>query len=95
MYSAVTHYLQAVKAAGTDNGTDVMTQMRKLPVDDMYARHAYLREDGRMVHDMFLVQVKAPVDSKEPWDFYKILKTVPGEEAFRPLSVSDCPYVKQ
>jgi branched-chain amino acid transport system substrate-binding protein len=94
VYSAVTHYLQAVQAAGTDDANAVMAQMRKQPVDDMFARHGHLREDGRMVHDMFIVQVKAPAESKEPWDFYKIIETIPGDQAFRPLAASDCPYVK-
>jgi branched-chain amino acid transport system substrate-binding protein len=94
MYSAVTHYLKAVRAAGTDEAAAVMDQMRKLPVDDMFARHGSLREDGRMVHDMLIVQVKTPQESKGPWDFYKIVETIPGDQAFRPLSASDCPYVK-
>jgi branched-chain amino acid transport system substrate-binding protein len=94
-YSAVIHYLRSVQAAGTDDAAAVMVQMRKLPVDDMFSRHGYLRRDGRMVHDMYIVQVKTPQESKGPWDYYKILETIPGDKAFRPLSESDCPYVKQ
>ena len=95
IYSAVTHYLQSVQAAGTDDAAAVMAQMRRLPVEDMFSRHGYLRTDGRMVHDMYIVQVKTPQESKGPWDYYKILETIPGDKAFRPLSESDCPYARQ
>jgi branched-chain amino acid transport system substrate-binding protein len=95
MYSAVTHYLKAVQAAGTDDATAVMAQMRKLPVEDMFSHHGYLRADGRMVHDMLIVQVKTPQESKYPWDYYKIIETIPGDQAFRPLADSDCPYIKK
>ncbi len=93
MYSAVTHYLNAVRAAGTDDAPAVMAQMRATPVEDMFSRHGFLRADGRMVHDMLLVRVKAPQASRYPWDYYDILETIPGAEAFRPLAESDCPYV--
>jgi len=94
-YSAVLHYLKAAEAAGTDQGVPVMAKMRELPIQDFFARNARLREDGRMVHDMYLAQVKTPAESKGPWDFYKILKTIPGEEAFQPLSESTCKLVKK
>jgi len=71
-----------------------MTKMRETPVHDMFAENGKIRADGRMVHDMYVVQVKAPQESKYPWDYYKILKTIPGDEAFRPLAESDCPLVK-
>ena len=94
MYSAVTHYLAAVKAAGTDDAGAVMAQMRGLPIEDMFARHGHLRTDGRMVHDMFLVRVKAPAESKYAWDYYDVLETIPGDAAFRPLAESDCPSAR-
>ena len=94
-YSAVLHYLRAAEAAGTDQGVPVMAKMRELPIQDFFARNARLREDGRVVHDMYLAQVKTPAESKGPWDFYKILKTIPGEEAFQPLSEGTCKLVKK
>jgi len=94
VYSSVLHYLKAVKAAGTDDADAVMGKMRETPVRDMFAENGRIRADGRMVHDMYVVQVKTPEESKYPWDYYKILKTIPGDEAFRPLAESDCPLVK-
>jgi branched-chain amino acid transport system substrate-binding protein len=94
-YSAVLHYLKAIDAAGSDEALAVMAKMRELPVNDFFAKNGKLREDGRMVHDMYLVQVKAPEESKYPWDYFKILKTIPGEQAFRPLAESECPLVKK
>jgi branched-chain amino acid transport system substrate-binding protein len=93
-YSSTLHYLQAVKAAGTTEAKAVMAKMREMPINDFFAKNGRIREDGRMVHDMYLAQVKSPAESKGPWDFYKILATVPGDEAFRPLSESACPLVK-
>jgi branched-chain amino acid transport system substrate-binding protein len=95
VYSAVTHYLKAVAAAKTDQAAPVVAAMKAAPVNDMFATNGKIREDGRMVHDMYLVQVKAPADVKQPWDYYKVLRTVKGEEAFRPLAESDCPLVKK
>jgi len=94
-YSAVTHYLNAIKAAGTDQAEAVVAKMREMPVNDMFAKHGVLREDGRMVHDMLLMQVKQPSESKGEWDVYKILATIPGNEAFRSLADSACPLVKK
>ena len=94
VYSAVLHYLKAVQAAGTRDASAVMAKMRELPVNDMFAKNGVLRKDGRMVHDMYLVQAKTPAESKAPWDLVKIVKTIPGSEAFRPLSESECPLVK-
>jgi branched-chain amino acid transport system substrate-binding protein len=94
VYSSVLHYLKAVKAAGTDESAAVMEKMRETPVHDMFAENGKIRPDGRMVHDMYVMQVKTPEESKHPWDYYKILKTIPGDEAFRPLAESDCPLVK-
>jgi len=89
-YSATLHYLNAVKATGTDDGEKVMEKMKATPINDMYATDGYIRPDGRMVHDMFLVEVKKPEESKEPWDYYKVIATVPGEDAFTPKSESKC-----
>jgi branched-chain amino acid transport system substrate-binding protein len=69
--------------------------MRATPVNDIFASGGYIREDGRMVHDMFLVQIKTPAESKDSWDLVKIIKIIPGDEAFRPLSESECPLLKK
>ena len=94
-YSAVTHYLKAIQAAGTDQAEPVMAKMRELPVNDMFTKGGVLREDGRMVHDMYLMQVKEPGESKGEWDVYKVLATIPGQDAFRALSDSACPAAKK
>ncbi|MCG5235373.1 ABC transporter substrate-binding protein [Xanthobacter oligotrophicus] len=90
-YSAVRHYLKAIAAAGTDDTTKVVEKMREMPVDDMFARGGRLRVDGRMVHDMLFAQVKTPAESKSEWDLYRVLRTVPGPDAFRPLDKGGCP----
>jgi len=95
LYSSVMHYLKAVKAAGTDETGAVMQKMREMPINDMFAKNGRIREDGRMVHDMYLYQVKKPSESKSPWDYYKLVSTIPGEQAFQPLSASACPLVKK
>jgi branched-chain amino acid transport system substrate-binding protein len=95
VYSAVRHYLQAIDAAGTDEASAVMGKMREIPVDDFYAKNARLREDGRLVHDMYFAEVKKPSESKEPWDDYKILGTIPGATAFRSLADGGCPLVRR
>jgi branched-chain amino acid transport system substrate-binding protein len=95
VYSSVTHYLKAIEAAGTDEPLAVAAKMRELPIKDFFARNARLREDNRMVHDMYLAQVKSPQESKYPWDYYKILATIPAEQAFRPLEESECPSIKK
>ncbi len=94
-YSSTMHYLKAVAAAGTLDAQTVMAKMREMPVDDFFAKGGRIRIDGRMVHDMYLAEVKKPADSKGPWDFYTILETIPGDKAFRPLSESACPLVKK
>ncbi len=94
-YSATLHYLKAVKAAGTDEATQVMAKMRAMPIKDPFTQDGRLRVDGRMVHDIYLMQVKKPEESKGPWDVYQVLQTIPGDQAFRPLSESDCPLVKR
>ncbi|MHA7602445.1 ABC transporter substrate-binding protein [Alicycliphilus sp. T452] len=94
-YSAVTHYLKAVKAAGTDETGAVMAKMRELPVNDVFVRGGTIRPDGAMVHPMYLAQVKKPSESRYPWDYLAIKAVVPQEEAFQPLSNSRCPLVKR
>jgi len=95
VYSSVTHYLQAVKAAGTIDSAAVMKVMKETPINDMFAKNGRIREDGRMVHDMYLFEVKKPSESKGRWDDYKLLATIPGNEAFQPLEASRCPLVKK
>jgi len=95
VYSAITHYLKAVKAAGTTDAATVMKIMKETPINDMFAKNGRIREDGRMVHDMYLFEVKKPSESKGRWDDYKLLATIPGDEAFQPLSESRCPLVKK
>ncbi len=92
-YSSVLHYLKAVKAAGTDDTAKVMAQMKKTPVNDFFAKNGSIRADGRMVHDMYLLQVKKPAESTTPWDYYHVRATIPAAEAFQPLSASKCPLV--
>jgi len=94
LYSATMHYLKAIDATGTDDAAKVMAQMKATPIHDFFARDGRIREDGRMVHDMFLFEVKTPAESKGDWDLYKLLATVPGDEAFRPLDKGGCPLVK-
>jgi branched-chain amino acid transport system substrate-binding protein len=95
VYSATRHYLEAVKAVGTDATDPVMAAMRKTPIKDFFAKNGRIREDGRMVHDMYLFQVKKPEESKGAWDFYKVVATIPGDQAFQPLEKSRCPLVKK
>ncbi|CAO3383287.1 ABC transporter substrate-binding protein [Azospirillum argentinense] len=94
VYSAVRQYLKAIEATGTDDAKTVVARMREMPVNDAFAKGGMLRADGRMVHDMYLMQVKSPEESKGPWDFYKVLATIPGDEAFRPMDKGGCPLVK-
>jgi branched-chain amino acid transport system substrate-binding protein len=94
VYSAVTHYLQAVKAAGTDEAEKVAAQMRTQPIEDFFSHNGRLREDGLMVHDLLLVQVKSPEESKAPWDYYKVLTPIKGDDAFGPPDPS-CALVKK
>jgi branched-chain amino acid transport system substrate-binding protein len=95
VYSSVLHYLQAVKAADTTDSAAVMKIMKDTPINDMFAKNGRIREDGRMVHDMYLFEVKKPSESKGRWDDYRLLATVPGNEAFQSLELSRCPLVKK
>jgi branched-chain amino acid transport system substrate-binding protein len=93
VYGAVTHYLKAVEATGTDEGVGVVGKMRELPINDFMTKNGQLRVDGRVIRDMYLFQVKAPHESKYQFDYYKQLAMIPGDKAFRPLSESECPLV--
>ncbi len=95
VYSATMHYLNAVKAAGTDDTAAVMKKMRETPINDMFAKNGKLRDDGRMVHDMYLFQVKTPAESKAVGDYYKLKGTVKGDDAFQSLANSRCPQFKK
>jgi len=89
-YSAATQYLNAVKAIGTDDGEKVMAQLRKMKFNDMYTKNAYLRPDGRVVHEMTLYQVKTPAESKYPWDYLNKIQTIPADTAFMSKADSKC-----
>ena len=94
VYSSVMHYLQAVQDAGTDDPLKVTAKMREKPIEDFFARNGHLREDNLMVHDLVLVQVKSAEESKYPWDYYKVLTTISGDDAFGPPN-PECPMVKK
>lgn len=94
VYSSTLHYLKSVAAAGTDDYKVVMEKMRELPIDDAVMRNASIRPDGRVIHDMYLYQIKTPAESKGPWDYYNLLATIPADLAFKPLSASTCPLVQ-
>jgi branched-chain amino acid transport system substrate-binding protein len=91
----VTNYLKAVQAVKTDDASAVMKHLKSTPINDMFARNGKVRADGRMVHDMYLVQVKAPGDVRQKWDYYNVKETIPADEAFQPLSTSKCKMVAQ
>src|SRR6266481_5534624 len=95
VYSAVTHYLKAVEALKNDDGTKVIAKMKEMPTDDPLFGKGTIRADGRKIHPAYLFEVKKPSESKGPWDYYKLIGTTPGEQAFRPLSESACPLVKK
>ncbi|GAA4340500.1 ABC transporter substrate-binding protein [Pigmentiphaga soli] len=89
-YSSVLTYLKAVKAAGTDDGDKVMATLKSTTISDMFTKHGVIRPDGRMVYDMYLRQVKTPAESKYPWDYYKTIKTIPGDEAYTTKAETKC-----
>jgi branched-chain amino acid transport system substrate-binding protein len=93
-YGAVTHYLKAVAAAGTDDGNAVAAKMKEMPVNDFMTRNGVIRADGRLVRDMYLFQVKSPSESRGQFDYYKLVATIPGDKAFRPVNQGGCPLVK-
>ncbi|AOB30573.1 ABC transporter permease [Bordetella sp. H567] len=94
-YSSVSFYLSGVKATGTDDPDTVMKWMKSNKINDMFAQGGYVREDGRMIHDMYLMQVKTPKESKGPWDYYKVVATLPGDQVYTKLSESTCKLVKK
>lgn len=94
VYGAVTHYLNAVKATGSDEGVTVVKKMKETPVNDFMTKNGKIREDGRLVRDMYLFEVKKPEESKGAWDYYKQIGTIPGEEAFKRPGGNECPLVK-
>jgi branched-chain amino acid transport system substrate-binding protein len=89
-YSVATQYLTAVKAAGTDDADKVMEQLKKTKINDVFAKNGVIRPDGRMVHDMYLMEVKKPSESKYPWDYYKVVQTIPGDQAYMTKAESKC-----
>jgi branched-chain amino acid transport system substrate-binding protein len=95
VYSAVLHYLKAVEALKSDDGTKVVAKMKEMPTDDPLFGKGSIRVDGRKIHPAYLVEVKKPAESKGPWDYYKVRSTIPADQAFRPLADGDCPLVKK
>jgi len=95
VYSSTMHYLQAVKAAGTDDAKAVMAKMKQTPVNDFFAKNAKIRDDGRLVHDFYLLQVKKPQESKSPWDYYHVRQVIPANDAVTPVAKSECPLLKK
>ena len=93
IYTEVAFYLKAIQAAGTDNADKVVAQMRTMKINDFMTKNGWLREDGRVMRDMYLEEVKSPAESKYRNDYVKILTTIPAEEAFRPLKEGGCPFV--
>ena len=91
--SALAHYLKAVKSVGSAESKAVMEAMRAMPVEDFFTPHGVVRADGRMVHEMYLMRFKKPAESRSKWDLYQLVATVPGDEAFRPMSEGGCPYL--
>ena len=89
-YSAATTYLNTVKALGTDDSEKVMAQLKKTKINDMFTKNGEIRPDGRMVHDMYLMEVKKPAESKYPWDYYKVVATIPGEQAYMTKAETRC-----
>jgi branched-chain amino acid transport system substrate-binding protein len=89
-YSAALQYLQAVKASGSDDSDKVLSQMKKTKINDIFAKGGYIRDDGRMIHDMYLMQVKTPDKSVEPWDYYNVVETIKGDVAFTTKAETKC-----
>jgi branched-chain amino acid transport system substrate-binding protein len=94
-YSATLQYLKAVKAVGSNDSDKVMAELRKTKINDVLAKNGYIRADGLMIHDMYVMQVKTPAESKYPWDYYKVIKVMPGEEAFGSQPDPTCPMIKK
>ena len=94
VYSAVLHYLKAVEALKTDDGTKVVAKMKEMPTDDPLFGKGTIRADGRKIHPAYLFEVKKPAESKGPWDYYKLRATIPADQAFRPLKDGGCSLVE-
>jgi branched-chain amino acid transport system substrate-binding protein len=94
-YSATMHYLKGVQAVGSDDAQKVADWMKANHINDFFAKDGVIRADGRMVHDMYLVEAKKPEESKNEWDLMKVLRTIPGNEVFQPLDKSTCRLVKK
>jgi branched-chain amino acid transport system substrate-binding protein len=95
MWGAVTHYLKAMQAAGTDAAEPVMAKMREMPINDFMTTNGHIREDGRVIRDMYLMRAKQPKEARGEWDLLEVVQTIPGDQAFRPLSESQCPLVRR
>ena len=95
VYSSVMHYLKTIQAAGTDETSAVVAKMKATPVNDFFAKNARIRADGRLMHDMYLMQVKKPAESRYPWDYYAVRQVIPAEQAFLPAEKSVCPLLKK
>jgi len=95
VYTLVTHFLKAMDATKSENGDVLVAQMKKTPVNDALWQNVQIRKDGRSLNEMYLVEVKKQEDSKEPWDYYRIVSTIPGSEAFRPEAEGNCPFIKK
>jgi branched-chain amino acid transport system substrate-binding protein len=93
VYGAITHYLKAMQAAGSEDADAVMIKMREMPINDFMTHDGKLRIDGRVLRDMYLYEVKKPSESRYPWDYLKLLQTIPADAAFRPLDEGGCPLV--
>ena len=93
-YSSMLTYLKAVKAVGTDNPDQVLAELKKMKINDMFTKGGYIRKDGTMIHDMYLFEVKKPEEVTKPWDYYRVVKKLPGEQAFNTLSESKCSFIK-
>jgi branched-chain amino acid transport system substrate-binding protein len=94
VYGAITHYLNAIKATGSDDGLTVVKKMKETPVNDFMTKNGKIQESGRLIRDMYLFEVKKPAESKGPWDYYKQIATIPGEKAFKRPGGNECPLVK-
>src|SRR5215470_14504544 len=94
-YGAVLHYLKAIKEAETDEAKAVVRKIKEIPVNDFFTKDGRVREDGRVIRNMYLFQVKSPEESKYAYDYYKLLNTVPGDQAFRPMAQGGCPIVAE
>lgn len=95
VYGSTLHYLKAVQATNTDEALAVVRKMKETPINDMYTKNVRIREDGRVMRDFYLAQVKAPAESKAPWDYFKIVRTIPAEEVAIPADKSECPLLKK